>query len=209
MQVLKRYLTHLTYFREVIATIAFYMTVVSSPFSAPLEIDWSINPLFISRDKAEASDQVKRRGDENLLMITLRNRGSEPIVIQDFRINGVRNVHQAAVRSSAAYLDDAASVLSKIKRLEPNTYTFPEIKEIPAGHNIQIQIAGEIYMLQIKDRINVVSSAKKTSVRELGEASGVTLLVDRYFTVIGVTIMTILILVGAKRLVKTNVRTIE
>lgn len=207
MGLLGTMLRRLMHFKEVIGTIVFYVTFASSPFTPDLDVRWSIGPMLVNAPKSEVPAKAVAGGDTDLLSITLTNRSKEPIAVQDLRAHGLRNILKTGARSSAAYLNNDAGVLAESKLVEANTYSFSGVREIPAGHNIQIQVAGSIYrLLLLQERITVISSAKRVSIEEVGEASGITLFIDRNLSTITAVFIAVLILLGAKRILRDEER---
>lgn len=203
MSHIKVILSRLIYFKEVIGVIIFYAAFVSSPFTPDLVVQWSIEPFFINTPKQGSIRRVDQKTDVDIITITISNKSNKTVSVHDFRFNGLESISQIGARSSAAYLNDGARSLIESKQVESSTYAFPGIKEIPAGHNIQIQIVGSMYrLLLFKKRIVVLSTAENTSVEQKSKASGFALFIDNNLSTIGSIITVILILLGAKRIVK-------
>lgn len=196
----------LVFFKEAIGVIAFYGMFAIAPANTDLEVRWSISPFFI----AEQGNDLQRRMNEDadgteIMFITLRNRSDTAISIQDLRIAGVKGIYKLGIRSSAEYLNTTSAKLMETKRVESDTFAFPGIKEIPAGHNVQLQFSATLFMMLLhKDRVTVTSSAKKTLISQSGEVGGIALFFDRHSSTIGAMAMTGLVLLGIRRLRKSE-----
>lgn len=201
----KSILTRLIFFKEAIGTVLLLTAFALRPFTPDLEIRWSSTPLLLV-DARALDTKGSDKKELDLFLITLRNKSKEAIGIQDIRLNGFQSVQSVRARSSAAFQNQELQAIHVEKQPDSSTYVLKGIKELPAGHSVQIQLAGSLYRMLLQERVSLVSTAKHPIVEEVGEASGLTLFLDRHFHTLSAMFIAVLVLVGARRLVKGDDR---
>ncbi|MFC1750600.1 hypothetical protein ACFL2V_17540 [Pseudomonadota bacterium] len=190
-----------TNFKELIGVFSFYFLLVAHPLSPDLEVNYDKSPYFVLNTSEPLSlfgNEVTAK-DSSVFTLTLANKSKDPITDMEVEIGGVVKIDSIGGRSSSIRINDEISNKVEIEEKDNYRVFLKNVKSIPAGHNIQIQMTGQFLDLLVKGRVRVTSSAKTQHVSEMHNVTGLWGLFysqsDTFFAIISV----ILILVGLKR----------
>ena len=188
-------------FQEVLALVIFYIGWGFNPLHPDLLVTYSEDPYFIPLGQsASASGEAD---NQKLITIVLSNKGSATVDRIELKVNGVRRVLLSGARSSFSRFDpEAARVLKPLK--DPQTFYFDGVKEIPPGHNVQIQLVAETYQLFLGPRITITSDAKETRVYATSQTTGIFVFLDDHWEFLVAFSFIVAILIGARRLVRVS-----
>lgn len=195
-----RMLTKALYFKEVIGMLSFYILFAAQPLSPDIEINFEKSDYFVSGFSDEIND------DKNsILTLILANKSKSPITDMEVELRGVVEIHSIGGRSSSFRVNEEISKYIEFEKKDNFKIYFKNAENIPAGHNIQIQMVGKFLDLIIEDRVHVTSSAKSQSITEMSKITGIWVFVYSQSTTVFAVLSSLLILLGLKRLYEEEV----
>ena len=190
----------LSAFKEAMGVALFYLLLISQPLYSDLVVAFEVSDYFLP-DKG-ANSTSKSSNKSSLMTLLLVNETSDPINNIELEIRGVRKINSIGARSSSIRLEKAREELVKFEERDNDSIFLKNIKHIPPGHNIQLQIAAEFLTLIFDERIKITSSAKSKSVTEYTKVSGFWVFLYHQSTLIFTIIAIPLIFIGIKRYFK-------
>jgi hypothetical protein len=199
--VLKLIYSRLKAFQELLALLIFYLGWSANPFDPNLVVTYSVAPYLIpaSVDPTTASRQSSDPQGVEIVTVTLKNRGSTTIGGIELQVNGVRRLLDSGARASFKRFDAQAARVGA--RPGDGALFFESIRELPPGHNIQIQLIAETYKLILTNRLQVTSDAKEARTYETAQTSGIFVFLEEHSSFLGGLLVAAALVIGARRLV--------
>jgi len=185
-------------FQEVVALLIFYVGWGVNPFHPDLLVTYTETPYFVPQAQ-HAANQTDR-ADLQLITVVLANKSTSTVGGIELQVHGLRRVLDSGARSSSNRFDPELARIAKPQK-DPSTFYFDGVKEIPPGHNIQIQLVAETYRL-IPSRITITSDAKQTRVYATSQTSGIFVFLEEHVEFLTALAFIAAILMGVKRLAR-------
>jgi len=187
--------------KELIGYISFYFLLLANPLSPDLVVSYEETPYFsLSPPDSDIHSNTKLEDkDSSILTITFWNKSKDPISNIEIEISGIANLDSIRGRSSSFRIDNEISKAVEIEKTANNQIFLKNIKNIPAGHNIQIQIIGTVLTFIVEDRIKITSNARSQQITRMTKVSGFWGFFSSQSSTIFAMIFTILLLIGLRR----------
>ena len=201
---LKTALKRLKNFQELFSLLAFYLFWGFNPFKPDLLVTYSVERHHVQISTANEVNRNKELFPPKLDLVTfsIKNQSQSSIGNIELQVTGVKEVLASGAEASFKRFDPKQGVLGTLQK--DQKFFLENIKEIPPGQNITVQLIANLHHSMLVPRIIVSSDAKEQRVYRLHPTSGIFAFMDTYSGVLGGLSIISLALLGLHRVVRSR-----